>query len=224
MSILQLHEVGKTFQTGPETLSVLEDITLTIPRGMVTVITGESGSGKSTLLNLIGGLDTPSTGSIDSCGYAVSSLNEEALTQYRSRELGLVFQFHFLLKDFTALENVYLPGWMAGKRRRQVMNQAEDLLRDVGMDHRLHHYPSQLSGGERQRTALARALINGPQLLLADEPTGNLDPENSRIVEDILFSLVQKYHKTLILVTHDQHLADRGDVHYHLEQGKLVVR
>ncbi len=224
MTMLELDQVSKGFRSGPETLTVLEEISLEIPENNVTVITGESGSGKSTLLNLIGGLDLPSSGEIRSCGYDVSRLAEEDLTAYRSGVVGFVFQFHFLLKDFTVLENTALPGWMAGMPRRKAEARARELLAEVGLAERLSHYPSQLSGGERQRGALARALINSPRLILADEPTGNLDADNSRKVEELLFNLVRRHERNLILVTHDRHLSGRGDSHYHLEKGKLVVQ
>ncbi|MBE6345496.1 MAG: ABC transporter ATP-binding protein, partial [Spirochaetaceae bacterium] len=147
-----------------------------VARGTKVVIVGESGSGKSTLLNIIGGLDSPTNGSVKVGGYQVNNLSENELAEFRSKYIGLIFQFHYLLNDFTALENVFLPAYMAGMQKKQAMENAKALLVDVGLEKRLSHLPSQLSGGERQRVAVARSLIQNPQLILADEPTGNLDP------------------------------------------------
>ncbi|MBO5235688.1 MAG: ABC transporter ATP-binding protein [Spirochaetaceae bacterium] len=193
-----------------------------VARGTKVVIVGESGSGKSTLLNIIGGLDSPTNGSVKVGGYQVNNLSENELAEFRSKYIGLIFQFHYLLNDFTALENVFLPAYMAGMQKKQAMENAKALLVDVGLEKRLSHLPSQLSGGERQRVAVARSLIQNPQLILADEPTGNLDPGNAAIIGDMLFSMVEKYNKTLILVTHDRELASKGDIQYKISQGGLV--
>lgn len=222
MSIVELQTIGKTFPSPGQDLVILDQLDFSMAAGELVSITGDSGSGKSTLLNLIAGLDNPTAGQVQSCGYEVSRLGENGLTEYRARSLGLVFQFHFLLKEFTTWENVYLPGWMAGQDRRLVKAKARELLTAVGLGERLDHYPGQLSGGERQRASLARALINDPQLILADEPTGNLDEHNSETVENLLFDLVRTYGKSLILVTHDRELAARADSHYHLVHGRLV--
>jgi lipoprotein-releasing system ATP-binding protein len=220
-AILDLAHVAKTFVTRAEELHILTDVNLSVAAGETVVITGESGSGKSTLLNLIGGLDTPSGGSIEAAGYRVDSLPESELTRYRSNVVGLVFQFHFLLKDFTALENVMMPAFMTGATRDEAGERARRLLADVGLADRTEHFPTQLSGGERQRVAVARALVNEPEIILADEPTGNLDEGNSRTVENILFDLVREYGKTLLLVTHDVSLAERGEHHLHLVHGRV---
>jgi lipoprotein-releasing system ATP-binding protein len=219
--VFSLEGVGKKFRSGSEELTVLNNITVQLDPAVVTAITGESGCGKSTLLNLIGGLDTPTTGTIRIGDYDVGSLDEEGLTEYRRRVLGFIFQFHYLLKEFTALENVMMPALIAGKPRKTAAMRAEELLAEVGLEGRRQHYPTQLSGGERQRVAVARALVNDPLLILADEPTGNLDEGNSRIVEDLLFSLVRKHGKTLVLVTHDLRLAEKGDRRYGLHRGEL---
>ncbi|HUZ16836.1 MAG TPA: ABC transporter ATP-binding protein [Spirochaetia bacterium] len=208
--LLLVEEVEKTFITGPEELTVLRSISLRLEPGEILSITGESGSGKTTLLSLIAGLDLPTHGSIFCAGYEVSRLNENGLTEYRSRRIGLIFQLHYLLRDFTAIENVMLPGYMAGMSRTEATERAAGLLDQVNLGPRAQHYPLQLSGGERQRVAVARSLINEPQLILADEPTGNLDERNSRVVEDLLFSLVRAHGTSLILVTHDLGLADRS--------------
>ena len=221
MNLLEVKDLAKSYQSGPEMLPVLQNISFSLPKGGVAVFTGESGSGKSTLLNLIGGLDGADAGSIRVGNREIVGLNEEALGGYRRRQIGFVFQFHYLLKDFTALENVMLPLFMAGTRKKKALERARDWLEVVGLKDRGHHYPVQLSGGERQKVALARALITDPSLILADEPTGNLDEKNSRMVEDLLFGLVKSHGKTLILVTHDPHLADRASAGFHLEGGRV---
>lgn len=222
MSIVELRNVSKEFQSGESLLTVLGGIDLDLVAGEVVVVSGSSGSGKSTLLNLIGGLDRPTRGEIHACDYAVHSLNETDLTEYRARRLGFVFQFHYLLKDFTAVENVMLPAFMLGTPRTEATDRARALLTEVGLADRLDHYPSQLSGGERQRAALARALVNEPPLLLADEPTGNLDAENSARVEDVLLNVVRSRGTTLVIVTHDERLARLGERRLHLDRGALA--
>ena len=221
-SIVRLRGVSKSFRSGDSTLTVLAGIDLELAEGEIVVVSGSSGSGKSTLLNLIGGLDRPTAGEIHACDCAVHALSETELTGFRARRLGFVFQFHYLLKDFTAVENVMLPAYMAGLTRADATTKAMQLLSEVGLDERLDHYPSQLSGGERQRAALARALINDPPLILADEPTGNLDAENSARVEHILVDLVRSHGATLVIVTHDERLARLGERRFHLDRGKLI--
>ncbi|HAK44557.1 MAG TPA: lipoprotein-releasing system ATP-binding protein LolD, partial [Spirochaeta sp.] len=175
MSLLKLTGVRKTYETEAEELLILRNIDLEINAETTTVITGESGSGKSTLLNIIGGLDRADSGNIEVGGRSIESLNENQLSDFRKRQIGFIFQFHYLLKDFTCLENVMMPFFMAGNSRKEAAAKAESLLERVKLGERMTHYPSQLSGGERQRAALARALINDPEIILADEPTGNLD-------------------------------------------------
>lgn len=220
--ILALEGVSKTYASASEKLTILNNISVALEPASITVITGESGCGKSTLLNLIGGLDTPSSGTIRVGKYLVSSLEEEGLTEYRRSVIGFIFQFHYLLKEFSALENIMLPALIAGATREEALQRAGRLVSEVGLEEREHHYPAELSGGERQRVAAARALVNDPLIILADEPTGNLDEGNSRIVEDLLFSLVRKRGRTLLLVTHDRALAGRGDRRFGLHRGELV--
>lgn len=220
--ILMIENLEKTYKTSSETLTILKDLNMNIKRGTKCVIVGRSGSGKSTLLNIIGGLDSATSGSVLVDGKNITSLSEDNLTNYRQKFLGLIFQFHYLLKDFTALENVFLPSYMAGVSKKDAMEKAKSLLNDVGLSDRADHLPSQLSGGERQRVAVARCLINDPELILADEPTGNLDPANAALIGDLLFSMADRYKKTLILVTHDMKIASKGDVRYFIQNGALT--
>ncbi len=221
-SVLRLEGIRKEFPSASEQLCILDNLEMDIRRSTRVIITGESGCGKSTLLNIIGGLETPTAGTITAGPYQVNTLDEKGLTAYRSTYLGLVFQFHYLLKDFTALENVMLPAYMTGIPKKEALERARSLLVDVNLEHRLSHFPSQLSGGERQRAAVARALVNNPELVLADEPTGNLDPANAALVKELLFSVVARYHKTLLLVTHDAELSRAGDLCLRLHEGRLV--
>ena len=200
---------------------MLSGVDLEIDEGTSVVITGESGSGKTTLLNLVAGLDSPTGGRVLVDGTEITCLDETALAAFRGRTLGFVFQFHYLLRDFTALENVLMPAWIAGRGRGDATRQARTLLGDVGLGGKLARYPSELSGGERQRVAVARALVNDPRLVVADEPTGNLDERNSETVRDLLFDLVRRYGKTLLVATHDARLAARGDRTLRLAHGVL---
>ncbi len=220
---LAVEDLCKSFPNGSERLHVLTGINLTVRSGEVVSITGESGSGKSTLLGLIAGLDLPDSGAIHVGDKRVEQLGEQQLTRYRALTVGLIFQFHYLLRDFTTLENVMLPALMQNRRRRDVQERAEGLLAQVGLQDRLQHLPPQLSGGERQRVAAARALINDPMLILADEPTGNLDDRNSRVVEDTLLALASEFGKTLLVVTHNPALAERAGRTLFLERGCLVT-
>ncbi len=219
-----LNRIGKVYKNGPEELHILDDISLRLEQGSTTVITGESGSGKSTLLNLIGGLDSPSYGTITVEDLEVEKASEEKLSTYRNRHVGFIFQFHYLMKDFNARENVMLPAFMGGEKRSKALERADFLLEQVGLEKRKDFHPSQLSGGERQRVAVARALINSPKIVLADEPTGNLDERHSKVVADILFELAEQYETTLVVVTHDLSLSGKADTHFHLHEGRLEVQ
>lgn len=220
-NIVTIENLEKKYVSKSENLTVLSNLNLQIAAGSKIVIVGESGSGKSTLLNIIGGIDKATSGTVKAGNWNVSELSEAELSEYRSKYLGLIFQFHYLLKDFTALENVYMPALIAGVPKKEAVERAERLLDDVDVADRKNHLPSEMSGGERQRVAVARALINNPELILADEPTGNLDPANAEKIGDLLFSMVEKYKKTLILVTHDVKLAAKGDVQYRIVEGSL---
>ncbi|MDR2786130.1 MAG: ABC transporter ATP-binding protein [Treponema sp.] len=221
-ALIEVSDIVKTFPSGTETLLILKGISLSVTPGTTVAINGQSGSGKSTFLNILGGLDRADSGSVKVAGDEITGLSENALTSYRRDRVGFVFQFHYLLKDFTALENVMIPGYMAGMKKKDALERAGSLLADVNMSPRLHHYPSQLSGGERQRVAVARSMINNPDLILADEPTGNLDPANSNSVAELLYSGAEKWGKTLIVVTHDERVAGRAAARYTLEGGVLV--
>jgi len=224
MTLLTTRSLRKIYRTGSETLEVLQDVNLSVDAGRTVVITGESGCGKTSLLSLIGGLDTPTAGQIFLREADITSLNEDELSVYRRDTIGFIFQFHFLLRDFTALENIMMPSYIAGENRAAATRKAEKLMESVGLAARSHHYPVELSGGERQRVAVARALVNDPAIILADEPTGNLDEKNSKVVENLLFELVGKYKKTLVLVTHDRGLARLSDRHFELVHGVLVTK
>jgi len=221
-NLIRIENLTKIYSGAGEKLTVFSDVNVNLKRGSKTVILGESGSGKSTLLNIIGALDNASGGKVQVGSYEVTSLDEENAAVYRADFLGLIFQFHYLLKDFTALENVFLPLYMKGVPKKEARLRAERLLCDVGLEKRMHHLPSELSGGERQRAAVARSLIADPELILADEPTGNLDPENAHLVGELLFSVVEKYGKTLIMATHDLSLTSGADQCLRIKQGRLV--
>ncbi len=220
--MLSVRSLRRSFAAGGEILEVLRGIDLEVPGPASIAVTGESGSGKSTLLSVVGGLDRPTGGTVTVGGREITSLDETALSVYRSREVGFVFQFHFLLRDFTALENLVIPGMLAPGNASGARERARGLLADVGLAGRAGAYPLELSGGERQRVAVARALMNRPRLILADEPTGNLDERNARIVEDLLFPLVAREGCVLLLATHDRALAARAERRYALADGLLV--
>lgn len=222
-NLIEISNLEKTFVSKGEVLTVLKDLNLDIPQNKKITIVGQSGNGKSTLLNIISGNDVATSGVIKIENKIIDKMTEDELCEYRSNFIGLVFQFHYLLKDFTALENVFLPAYMANENKKVAIEKAELLLNDIGLYERKNHLPSELSGGERQRIAVARALINDPKLILADEPTGNLDPENAKMIGDLLFSVSEKYNKSLLLVTHDMELAKRGDVIYRITDKKLVL-
>ena len=221
-ALVAIASLAKVYETPAERLSVLRDVNLAVAEATIVAITGESGCGKSTLLNLVGGLDYPTSGRVVVSGIEVSALPEIELSRYRNTGVGFIFQFHFLLRDFTALENVMMPALVGRRPARQVRERARRLLSDVRLDQRADAYPLELSGGERQRVAVARALVNDPPLILADEPTGNLDEKNARIVEELLFELVRKYSRTMMLVTHDTGLAGRADRSLVLGGGVLL--
>jgi lipoprotein-releasing system ATP-binding protein len=220
-NIVELRAVDKVYQNGPEKLQIFKDLNVSFPERKKIILSGESGSGKSTLLHLIAGLDMLTKGSIQSCGFDIHAMKERELIKYRAEHLGFIYQFHFLLSDLTALENIMLPGMIAKIPHNEIKDRAEYLLEKVGLQERSGHIPSKLSGGERQRIAVARALLTSPKLILADEPTGNLDEKNSRKVEELLFELIDEEESSLICVTHDSKLQDQGDITYVLQSGQV---
>ena len=217
---IQTINLVKTIPQAGRELQILRDVSLTIDSGQSVAITGLSGSGKSTLLGLLAGLDSPTSGSVVVFGQTLLGLNEDQRAALRLGRVGFVFQAFHLLEHLTALENVMLPlelGTQSGKKQLAV-----EALQQVGLGERLSHYPNQLSGGEQQRVALARAFVTRPELLFADEPTGNLDRATGNEISALLFALQEKFQTTLVLVTHDESLAARCQVHYRLEAGRLL--
>ena len=218
--MIELSGVSKTVQSGDRPLTILHPIDLEVPAGQLISVVGPSGSGKSTLLGLVAGLDTPSTGEIAIDGTTITSLDEDRLARFRGARIGFVFQFFHLLPSLSALENVMVPLEIAGVR--EPMEKGRLLLEEVGLTQRGHHYPSQLSGGEQQRVAIARALANAPPILLADEPTGNLDSTNGRHVIDLLVRVNRTRGTTILLVTHDRELAAHADVVLAMRDGRTT--
>lgn len=218
--MIQLRGVSKTVTSGGQPLTILHPLDLDVARGRCLAIIGPSGSGKSTLLGLIAGLDSASSGTITIGGTEITRLDEDALARLRGEKIGFVFQFFHLVPSLTAIENIQVPMEIAG--RRDAAERAQALLDEVGLHDRGHHYPSQLSGGEQQRIAIARALANDPPLILADEPTGNLDSSNGRHVLDLLLQVRRNRGVTLVLVTHDPSVAAVADDRLVLRDGKTV--
>jgi putative ABC transport system ATP-binding protein len=218
--MIELREVSKTVMSGSEPLTILHPMSIVIPHGQFVAIVGPSGSGKSTLLGLIAGLDAPSSGAVLIDEVDITQLGEDALARLRGEKIGFVFQFFHLIPSLTAYENVAVPMEIAGAADARV--RAERLLEEVGLTGRSHHYPSQLSGGEQQRVALARALANDPPIVLADEPTGNLDSANGRHIMDLLRTIHARRGTTVVLVTHDRELASMADARLVLRDGRVV--
>jgi putative ABC transport system ATP-binding protein len=218
--MIELRGVSKTVTSGAQPLTILHETTATIPRGQFVAILGPSGSGKSTLLGLIAGLDAPTSGSVLIDGIDITKLDEDALAKLRGEKIGFVFQFFHLIPSLTAYENISVPMEIAGVS--DVRGRANTLLQEVGLTDRAHHYPSQLSGGEQQRVALARALANDPAIVLADEPTGNLDSVNGHHIMALLRDIHRSRKTTIVLVTHDAALAALADARMVLKDGRVV--
>lgn len=224
MALFEAQAITKTFQEGAKSIKILKGIDLAVEAGVMTAIVGASGSGKSTLLKILGTLEGPTSGRLFFKGQDLSRKNDTAQAHFRNRSLGFIFQFHHLLPEFSALENVMMPGLIAGKSRKEMEAPAMELLQMVEVDHRHSHRVHELSGGEQQRTALARALVMQPALLLADEPTGNLDSANSRTVCELLRDLSATHKKTIVMVTHEPTVAVYAQEVAVLRDGKLVDR
>ncbi|MGK0375851.1 MAG: lipoprotein-releasing system ATP-binding protein [Arenicella sp.] len=219
--ILRCQQLGMTYTEGPNDVEVLSNINLQIEKGERIAIVGASGSGKSTLLHLLGGLDLPTSGSVWVDGQELSKMSDKKRGLIRNQYLGFVYQFHHLLAEFTAVENVAMPLLIRGDDTKEAKKKASELLEEIGLGHRLEHRPIELSGGERQRAAIARALVTEPNVVLADEPTGNLDENTAQGVFDMMMSLNQRIGTALVMVTHDTSLASKMDKRYHLESGTL---
>ena len=216
--MIRTKEIRKSFGT----LEVLKGIDLLVERGEVVSIVGPSGAGKTTLLQILGTLSRPNSGEIEIDGEAVHALSDRQLSRFRNTKIGFVFQFHHLLPEFTALENVCIPGYIGGRDRREVEKRAAELLEMLGMEHRSSHKPAELSGGEQQRVAIARALINSPAVLLADEPAGNLDTKNREEIHRLFFTLRDTLGQTVVIVTHDGQLAAMSDRKIEMVDGQIV--
>ena len=219
--MIELYKVSKVVPSGAEMLTILHPLDLTIPDGQFIAVVGPSGSGKSTLLGLIAGLDEPTAGEIRIDGQTITTMNEDSLAELRGAKIGFVFQSFHLIPSLTALENILVPMEIAGAR--DARERAHHLMEDVDLVARAHHYPSQLSGGEQQRVAIARAFANDPSIMLADEPTGNLDSHNGRHVFELMVEMNRKRKATLVLVTHDHELAALADRRISLRDGRVVT-
>jgi lipoprotein-releasing system ATP-binding protein len=221
--LIRANNLSKSYYTAKKVkLDVLKSVSLSIEENKISVIIGASGAGKSTLLHLIGGLDRPASGEVFYNNINIFSLSDEKLAKFRNRNIGFIFQFHHLLPEFSALENVAIPHMINGGSLKEASEVGKELLSDVGLGSRLHHKPAELSGGEQQRVAIARALINNPDVILADEPTGNLDSANSEAIHKIIIDLKTKWQKTFIIVTHNNELMALADKVFEMKDGLLL--
>ena len=221
--VLQARNIRKVFKTGKEELEVLRRVDLELNQGEMVAITGVSGVGKTTLLHILGTLDRPTEGTLNICSVDVLQLAEVELARFRNRHIGFVFQFHHLLPEFTALENVMLPAMISSEGTGEIQAESVELLKRVGLGKRLHHRPGELSGGECQRVAVVRALIMKPLVVFADEPSGNLDTTSSEMLHRLIRELSRTYNQAFVIMTHDQALAESMDCMGHLEAGELLM-
>ncbi|MFB3902632.1 MAG: ABC transporter ATP-binding protein [Acidobacteriota bacterium] len=221
-NVVEVAHLFKSFRSGEERLDILVDLELQVRLGAMIAVTGASGSGKSTFLHLVGGVDTPDSGTITIAGQDISHLNKSELARFRNRHVGFVFQFHHLLPEFSAVENVMFPLLLRGVSRAQALPSAMKLLEEVGLGDRSDHRPGELSGGEQQRVAVARALAGEPSLLLADEPTGNLDVHTAETIHRLIIEVHSRHELTSIIVTHNARLAQLCDLEYRMIGGRLV--
>ena len=220
---LKAVDLRKSYMSGNEELHVLSGVDMTVRTGEIITIVGASGVGKTTLLNLLGALDRPTSGNVFYQDQDIFELNDRNLAQLRNREIGFIFQFHHLLPEFSAIENVMMPILIAHESKDKASRLAKDLLKTVGLEGREHHRPSELSGGEQQRVAVARALVNEPKVILADEPTGNLDRITGETIHELLYKLNREMDQTFIIVTHNESLAERSDRVIKLTDGKAEI-
>ncbi|MBU2505498.1 MAG: ABC transporter ATP-binding protein [Bacteroidetes bacterium] len=223
--ILTIENISKSFSIDKiNRLQILKDISFEMESKLISVIVGASGAGKSTLLHIMGGLDYPDKGKVILDNTDIFMMNDERLSKFRNENIGFVFQFHHLLPEFTALENVNIPQMIGGKSKKNILKRSEELLELVGLKDRMNHRPSELSGGEQQRVAVARAMANSPKLILADEPTGNLDSKNSSALHKLFLKLRDDFSQTLLIVTHNPELVDLADRVYEMKDGDLNLR
>ncbi len=213
---------GKNIYKRYGTVEVLKGVDLEVSKGEVVSIVGPSGSGKSTLLHIMGTLDKADMGTVNMNGSVINLLKGKALAAFRNKHIGFVFQFHHLLPEFNALENVCIPGWLAGRKKNEVKEKAIELLKILGLSQRMENKPNEMSGGEQQRVAVARALINNPDIVFADEPTGNLDSANAKELHQLFFDLREKLNQTFLIVTHNEELAKLSDRVLYMRDGKIV--
>jgi lipoprotein-releasing system ATP-binding protein len=218
-TMIKASEIKKSYGT----LNVLKGVNIEIKKGEVISIVGASGAGKSTLLHILGTLDRANNGALEINGTTISSLNDKRLADFRNKNIGFVFQFHHLLPEFTALENICIPAFIAGINKKQAEEKAKELLTFLGLENRMDHKPNELSGGEQQRVAVARALINTPSVVLADEPSGNLDSTTAKELHQLFFTLREQFNQTFIIVTHNEELADMADRKLVMRDGNIVT-
>jgi lipoprotein-releasing system ATP-binding protein len=221
-SIISLQDIYKNYENGPQKVEVLKGISLEIGEAEVVVVMGPSGVGKSTLLHIIGALDLPTSGEVNIAGQNIFKLKNEALARFRNASIGFVFQFHHLLPEFSALENLQIPAMMYNHLTKEKEEYIKYILDEIGLSHRLNHKPSELSGGEQQRVAVARALVNNPKVILADEPTGNLDKQNSESLYSLLLELNGKLKQTLVIVTHNERMTSQASRIIKLDDGRIT--